>query len=150
MTIDCKKRDSGKRSYLYKIIRIGYVWSCAVSLYQFSGNSGTVLHFFKGWLNTLPKEGGWIDCYCFLVLPKVYMNSGSTHKDEVGRIWDLFKLSWALNLSMSIMLLHWPCCFFFLEAKIFLVCGFAQKEHYQKFDPDFLSKLIDLVTPNSH
>ena len=37
--------------------------------------------------------------------------------------------------------------FFFLEAKIFLVCGFAQKEHYQKFDPDFLSKLLNLVTP---
>ena len=35
--------------------------------------------------------------------------------------------------------------FFFLEAKIFfLVCGFAQKEHYQKFDPDFLSKFKDL------
>ena len=71
-----------------------------------------------------------------IVLSKVYMNSGSTHKakDEVGRIWDLFKLSWAaLNLSMSIMLLHWPCCFFF-EAQDFFssFCGFVYKISWEK------------------
>ena len=46
---------------------------------------------------------------------------------------------------------QWASCyftdlavFFSWSQDFFLVCGFAQKEHYQKFDPDFLSKFKDL------
>ena len=82
-----------------------------------------------------------------IVLSKVYMNSGSTHKDEVGRIWDLFKLSWALNLSMSIMLLHWPCCFFFLEAKNFFGLRFCSKGTLSKIWPWFPIKTFEFSHP---
>ena len=93
----------------------------------------------KKMIKHITKRGGEVLnrlLLLLIVLPKVYMNSGSTHKakDEVGRIWDLFKLSWAaLNLSMSIMLLHWPCCFFF-EAQDFFssFCGFVYKISWEK------------------
>ena len=94
----------------------------------------TILPSLKKMIKHITKRGRLNRLrYCFLVLPKVYMNSGSTHKDEVGRIWDLFKLSWAaLNLSMSIMLLHWPCCFFSKPKIFFFVLRFRIQDILRK------------------